>query len=40
MDIVNNYDAPTENNLVFYGFNNPNLIKVSKNYLDNYMGVL
>ena len=39
-DSVNDYDAATENNLVFYGFNNPNLINVSKNYLDNYMGLL
>ena len=39
-DSVNDYDAATENNLVFYGFNNPNLINVSKNYLDNYIGLL
>ena len=39
-DSVNDYDAATENNLVFYGFNNPSLINVSKNYLDSYMGLL
>ena len=39
-DSVNDYDAATENNLVFYEFNNPNLINVSKNYLDNYIGLL
>ena len=39
-DSVNDYDAAKENNLDFYGFNNPNLINVSKKYLDNYMGLL
>ena len=39
-DSVNDYDAAKENNLDFYGFNNPNLINMSKNYLDNYMGLL
>jgi HAD superfamily hydrolase (TIGR01549 family) len=39
-DSINDYDAAKENNLDFYGFNNPNLINVSKKYLDNYMGLL
>jgi len=39
-DSVNDYDAAKENNLDFYGFNNPDLINVSKKYLDNYMGLL
>jgi HAD superfamily hydrolase (TIGR01549 family) len=39
-DSVNDYNAAKENNLDFYGFNNPNLINVSKKYLDNYLGLL
>ena len=39
-DSVNDYDAAKENNLDFYGFNNPNLINVSKKYLDSYYKIL
>ena len=39
-DSINDYEAAKENNLDFYGFNNPNLINVSKEYLDNYCKLL
>jgi len=39
-DSINDYEAAKENNLDFYGFNNPNLIDVSKKYLDNYYKLL
>jgi hypothetical protein len=35
-DSINDYEAVNKNNLDFYGFNNPNLINISKKYLDNY----
>ena len=39
-DSINDYEAAKENNLDFYGFNNPNLIDVSTKYLDNYYNLL
>ena len=39
-DSVNDYDAAKENNLDFYGFNNPNLIGLSKQYLKDYKDLL
>jgi HAD superfamily hydrolase (TIGR01549 family) len=39
-DSINDYEAATENNLDFYGFNNLSLINVSKKYLDSYYKIL
>jgi phosphoglycolate phosphatase-like HAD superfamily hydrolase len=39
-DSINDYNAAKENNLDFYGFNNPILINKSKQYLDNYSSLL
>ena len=35
-DSVNDYDAAIENNLEFYGFNNPDLVSISSQYLHDY----
>jgi len=39
-DSVNDYDAAIENNLDFYGFNNTNLIDISKAYISDYANFL
>ena len=39
-DSINDYEAAKENNLDFYGFNNPNLIDVSRRYLNSYHELL
>ena len=35
-DSINDYEAAKTNNLNFYGFNNDNLVGVSKKYIENY----
>ena len=35
-DSINDYEAAKDNKIDFYGFNNPDLKKISKNYLENY----
>ena len=39
-DSINDYEVAKENNLDFYGFNNPILINMSKKYLDNYYSLV
>jgi phosphoglycolate phosphatase-like HAD superfamily hydrolase len=38
-DSINDYEAAKANNVDFYGFNNSNLISLSKQYLENYMNL-
>jgi len=35
-DSINDYEAAKDNNIDFYGFNNPNLASISSQYLDDY----
>jgi len=35
-DSINDYEAARENDILFYGFNNPELLKVSKNYISKF----
>lgn len=39
-DSINDYESAKENNIDFYGFNNPILINISKKYLDNYYSLV
>ena len=38
-DSINDYEAAKENDIDFYGFNNPDLKNVSKKYLENYQEI-